>query len=285
MDVDLRPMTWEDIPLGMRLKELAGWNQTPADWDMLLSAGTGLVAVIDEIAAGTATVVGYGGTFSWVGMILVDPALRRRGVGTALLEAAIELGRQHGVVRLDATPQGEPLYRRLGFEMEYGLIRMQRPGGPLPVKAVPDLSADDCRLLPPDAIQEVSAYDAPIFGAPRSTILQALRQRAPQYAHCLARASGLAGYCLGRQGSGADQIGPLIAGEMGIAQALLLSALRNAGERDILLDVPTGCPEWVDFLHALGFVTQRPFTRMRLGSALESGPIEQQFLIAGPEIG
>ena len=32
-------MTVDDIPEAMRLKDLAGWNQTAADWERFLSAG------------------------------------------------------------------------------------------------------------------------------------------------------------------------------------------------------------------------------------------------------
>ncbi len=35
----LRKMTPGDIPYGMKLKSLAGWNQLEADWKMLLDAG------------------------------------------------------------------------------------------------------------------------------------------------------------------------------------------------------------------------------------------------------
>ena len=34
----LRTMTNADVPAGMRLKELAGWNQTAADWERFLEA-------------------------------------------------------------------------------------------------------------------------------------------------------------------------------------------------------------------------------------------------------
>src|ERR1700687_2743834 len=34
----LRIMTMADIPAGMRLKEIAGWNQTAADWKRFLEA-------------------------------------------------------------------------------------------------------------------------------------------------------------------------------------------------------------------------------------------------------
>ena len=278
-------MTPDDIPLGMRLKEAAGWNQTAVDWEMLLEAGVGLVAVVDDVVVGTATVVGYGQAFSWVGMVLVDPAFRRRGIGTALLDAAIVAGRRHGAVRLDATPQGEPLYRRLGFEVEYGLSRMRRSGALPSAAPAPDLSTERVELLAPEWMREVAAYDAPLFGARRDEILGALQRGAPRYALGVLREDRLAGYCLGRRGSDCDQIGPLMAEDVGIAQWLLEAALRNSEGGDVIVDVPTGRPGWTEFLACLGFVAQRPFTRMCLGSVRGFGQPDRQFAIAGPEIG
>lgn len=36
--IHIRLMTKTDIPAGMRLKDLAGWNQTPEDWLRFLVA-------------------------------------------------------------------------------------------------------------------------------------------------------------------------------------------------------------------------------------------------------
>ena len=49
----------------------------------------------------------------------VHPAVQRRGIGTALIRAAADLARQHGVASLglNATPDGERLYRTLGFSV------------------------------------------------------------------------------------------------------------------------------------------------------------------------
>lgn len=47
----------------------------------------------------------------------VHPDVQRRGVGTALIRAAADLARAHGATALglNATPEGEQLYRTLGF--------------------------------------------------------------------------------------------------------------------------------------------------------------------------
>src|SRR5438552_14164760 len=124
-----------DIPAGMRLKEVAGWNVTPSDWERFLRArpAGGCVAELDGRVCGTATTIGYEGRFAWIGMVLVDPESRGRGIGTRLLARAIEHLDALGVptLKLDATPQGEPIYAKLGFVSEYEIERWaldRRPG-------------------------------------------------------------------------------------------------------------------------------------------------------------
>ncbi len=295
-NIGLRPMTRADVPLGLRLTSLAGWNQTAADWQMLLAAGFGFVATYGAASVGTATVVPYGTSFSWIGMVLVDPAYRRRGVGTALLKRAIAEAMPYGCVRLDATPQGEPLYTRLGFRAEYGLLRLLRQPVALPrqhqempvTAAASELGISGnavCRTLDPVRLSELISFDAPIFGAARGGILGALVRNAPAYAFACPQDDALRGYCLGRSGAVCEQIGPLVADSGEIAQALLRRALGACGDRPVVVDAFAAKKGWVAFLQGLGFVVQRPYTRMVLGRDCPTGLPERQYAIAGAEVG
>jgi ribosomal protein S18 acetylase RimI-like enzyme len=65
--------------------------------------------------------------------VAVDPAFQRRGVGALLVRAGMERAREEGVpVMLEASPNGEKLYEKLGFvvvgEM---LLRGAGVGGPV----------------------------------------------------------------------------------------------------------------------------------------------------------
>src|SRR5437762_3238885 len=129
----LRIMTMADIPAGMRLKEIAGWNQTAADWKRFLEASPKgcFAAEEDGRICGTATTISFENRFAWVGMVLVDPQYRGRGIGTQLLKRAIEYldGLKIPAIKLDATPQGKPLYEKLEFVCEYEIERwtLRRP--------------------------------------------------------------------------------------------------------------------------------------------------------------
>src|SRR3989339_1326409 len=168
--IEIRTLTSADIPFGMMLKENAGWNQLPSDWARLIAAEPNgcFIARCDGRDVGTVTTTGYEKRFGWVGMFLVRPEMRRRGVGTKLLMHGIEYleKKEISVVRLDATAAGRPLYRKIGFVEEYLLERRQGIGESIGFS--PDLQ------ILPDAIDHVCAYDAPVFGADRSRVLNRL---------------------------------------------------------------------------------------------------------------
>jgi GNAT superfamily N-acetyltransferase len=286
--VTLRPMTQADIPLGMALKEQAGWNQTARDWEIILEASRGgnYVAVIGNKPVGTITTISYQARFSWLGMLLVHSDYRGQGIGTQLLKAAIAYAEQQGAIYLDATPAGKPLYQRLGFKEVSELIRMLRTGRESPsitVRALPQLGT-----ISPEYIYD---YDTPIFGADRRDILSCLYQNTPQYGFiCNAVAqsqtySPIIGYCLGRSGSQYEYIGPVVADSIQSAQKIVLTVLQVCGYGNVIMDVPTCNAHWVTWLTELGFVRLREYSRMILGSEHTFGQLEKQFAIAGPEFG
>src|ERR1043166_1113917 len=102
-------MTEQDIEAGLRLCRASGWNQLAADWRIFLECnGEGCrVEEIDGRVAGTAATLRYEDRFSWISMLLVDPEMRRRGIGTMLLEEALRVLGGTRSIRLDATPAGK----------------------------------------------------------------------------------------------------------------------------------------------------------------------------------
>lgn len=277
----LRPLEPADIPLGMRLCAAAGWNQNAQDWAALLrlSAGASFVACHNGGDAGTVTTVCYPGGLNWIGMVLVAPEYRRLGIGKRLLNAALAAAAERGVLGLDATPAGKPLYESLGFTTLYPLARWLRPPGPAPS------GERTCRPLDPAALAGLAAYDRAVFGADRTLLLADLARRAPDLAFVSASGDGPHGYCLGRRGRLYTQIGPLAAPNLTDARDLLLAALRACAGETVILDIPFHRPEWHQWLKELGFSEQRPFTRMRLGDWTLPERHADQLAIAGPEFG
>ncbi|MGH2564748.1 MAG: GNAT family N-acetyltransferase, partial [Ginsengibacter sp.] len=112
-----RPMTDNDIAAGMVLCRAAGWNQLARDWEILLHLNPDgcRVATINNKVIGTVTAIRYEKFFSWIGMVLVDPAFRGRGTGMQLLDEALRVLQNEETIKLDATPAGRKLYLKLNF--------------------------------------------------------------------------------------------------------------------------------------------------------------------------
>jgi GNAT superfamily N-acetyltransferase len=257
-------MTAADIPAGLRLCRAARWNQLEEDWRLFVEPPSGAWLIErDGAVVGTSALARYD-RLAWIAMMLVDPAERRAGHGARLLSAALDAAGGAPCIGLDATPLGEPLYRKFGFVESYSLMRMtssRLSPGPRVAAQVRNLS------------QAILAMDRDIFGADRSHLLTSLLSRAPESAWAI---DGR-GYCFGRPGHLYHQLGPVVAADAETATSLVAQALTS---HPCTMDVPLAHAEWA---RSLGFIEERRFTRMFLRGHQHPGDPSRQFAIAGPE--
>jgi len=277
--VSLREMTLDDVPGGLRLSQAAGWNQREADWRFLLERNPRrFVAAVDGgRVVGTGGAVVYGTDLAWVCMILVDPSERGRGIGTLVVQGVLDRLSGVATIGLDATPQGRGLYARLGFVDTSRLSRMEATGAsetaPSTARAVHPIDAE--------AMDAVLALDREVFGADRGDLLRWAARQAP--ALCVREEGRIAGYCFGRRGALARQIGPVVARDVATARALV-QASRGARAERVVLDASADRAEWRAALEADGFREERPLVRM-YRHARPPGRPEHQLAIFGPEFG
>jgi GNAT superfamily N-acetyltransferase len=278
--IRIRPMTVADVPLGMRLKTQAGWNQTEADWHrfLALQPDGGFVAELDGTAVGT-TIVFVVRSVAWVAMVLVDEAVRGRGIGTALMRHALAFVDERGVpsARLDATPLGRPVYEKLGFVAEYTL---RRYAGVLP----PTDRAPGVEPLRPALLPDVECIDEPIAGVERSRLLRRLFEDSPDTWRVVRRDETVLGFLASRPGATATHIGPCIAADEDVGRSLLADvAHRYAGQR-VFIDVPLPNEPARRAVEALGLTVHRELLRMGRGDPVTEA-IDLLWATSGPEKG
>jgi hypothetical protein len=218
-------------------------------------------------------------------MVLVDPSYRGRGIGTSLLEQTIEYLDELGIpcIKLDATPQGKPLYEKLGFLPEYEIERWT-----LRRVAVPAAGTSEASRFPdfaPSLLEEIFKTDREFFGANRTSLLKSLHRQAPALTAGIASKGKLQGYTFGRKGSFADHLGPWMANDAAVARTLLERFLISS-TRDVLI------VDWLksnmvagQLLRSFGFSYTRPLTRMYRGENAYPGRAERLCAILGPEFG
>ena len=275
-----RDLTADDVGDGLALCRESGWNQTEADWRMLLPPPSVFrAAVVDGRVVGSAGAMIYGDLIAWVCMVLVSPAQRGQGLGTRLVEQVLERLEAVRAVGLDATPKGQSVYARLGFEPTSSLARLLVIPGETPPRraegARPMTEADLARVLP---------RDEAVFGADRARVLRQAFASAPEYAWCVGPAEAIRAYGFGRHGATAEHIGPVVAETGAAATALVRACLGANPGRRFFLDAPAR-PEWREALSAMGFREQRPFTRMYRGGLFPTAQPERVYAAFGPELG
>jgi GNAT superfamily N-acetyltransferase len=279
-------MSHDDIPAGLRLCRLANWNQVAADWRFFLTSSPDAcrVAVDDDgRVIGTTATITYGGVFTWIGMVLVDPERRRDGIGTRLLHEALGAIGNATTARLDATPAGRRVYAPLGFEEEYELQRMVRPQTVGLRTEAFSFQRGRVRHMSDVDFANVARFDGEVFGADRRMLLERCRDEAPEYTW-IAGDARINGYLFGRHGHAFEHLGPLIAHDEETARLLISACVSAHPDKSFVIDTPLRA-SWTRWLESAGFTEQRPFTRMRRGVQHYRDRVDPLFAIAGPEFG
>jgi len=278
-------MTASDVPAAMRLKEAAGWNQIPQDWLGYLElepSGCFVGLVGDEVVA-SGTALAYDSKFGWIGMILVDPEHRRRGYATRMMETCLAYleGKRCLTQRLDATEAGAQVYQKFGFAQEAIVERWVRQAG----ATLPALEGDiQTSPIPDRQIAEISSWDAEAFGASRQELLAwYARNKAP--ALLAINCGNPLGYVMGRVGSSAYQIGPLVAEDIQVASRLAVDFLSVIPSRSVIADVSRDNPAAIELLERLGFTPSRRLLRMYRGKYPPPGRKDRVYFLAGFEFG
>ncbi len=268
----IRALVEEDIAGADRLRQQARWNQRPSDWLRLLRYQPKgcFVAESGGDIVGTVTTTSYERELGWIGMMLVDPNFQRRGIATALMTEALKFLDGTGIrcIKLDATPVGQHVYQRLGFETEWTFHRWTRTAR---------------RVAKPRAVNgspiafESDDLDLAAFGVCRQRYLDLLRPEARLVADN-------DGFGMLRSGQNADYLGPVTA-ESPEAASRIVSKLLPQTENEVYWDIPGPNVAAAKLARSLGFEPARDLTRMWTGSKLLQPDISLQYALADPGTG
>lgn len=262
----MRLLTSADIPLCCELSASAGWNQTPSDWERMITLEPLGCFGIEEDGriVATTTLLTYGSELAWVGMVLTHKDYQRRGYARELVTAALELAANRGVlcVKLDATDQGRPLYQSLGFEDEQPIERWRgQPEG---------LTASSAEWGPSPLYQ----LDLIAFGADRSRFLNTLGK---------SMITGGA-FAMGRPGAQTNHLGPCTARDYASAARVIKGVLATKPSEPWFWDILPANEAARSLAATLGFEPHRRLTRMTRGQSIR-GEEHMIYAIAGFEAG
>lgn len=238
-----------ELGAGLRLSTQAGWNQVAADWKrvMDLSPEGVFAGRLDGRVVATASVTSFGP--AWIGLILVDEALRGQGYGAAMFGRAIERARELGgeAVGLDASDLGRPVYLKKGF---VDVAPIDRWSGVL------RLAGTSSRLDPP-TLGALADLDRNACGADRAPLLGSLLAD-PDVQGGLLPGEG---YALLTPGRLHAHLGPIVAGDDAVFGRLLDHAAGLLRGAEVVVDA-LRTPSTSAVLTAHGLRIARRLTRM-----------------------
>ncbi|MEP7110577.1 MAG: GNAT family N-acetyltransferase [Ferruginibacter sp.] len=274
-----------DTEAGMNLSKAEGWNQTGRDWKRLIEnpGNVCMLAEGDDKVIGTTTAINYSNQLAWIGMVLVDKAYRGQGVSKSLLTDIFEKVAAFKSVKLDATPDGQQVYKKFGFKDEYLIARMTNT-------SFRNLFPEDDNDILPESIQfrhipEIIALDKLVFGVNRTQLFESLIKEYPGRSWLIKRNNRITGFALGREGNRYNQIGPVIASGSSDAKLLIMKALKGLENQAVVVDALCDKEDLVNWLNSIGFIKQRQFIRMYKEVNPFPGVADNQYLICGPEFG
>lgn len=196
------------------------------------------------------------GSMAYVALMAVDPALQRRGIGIALMDALTAWADQRSLcLELDASDMGAPLYERYGFrdDLETHIYRNETPGS----------VESPARRYHPDDLDALLACDRAAFGADRGEVLERFFNDPTKTTFV----DEVAGEIRGFAGSQtASVIGPIVASNALSAARLFATAHAAMGGPNRAC-IPCGNAAAIGIATALGFTRSRSLRHMIRGTS------------------
>lgn len=235
--IDITAFGPEHLEAAVRLSRQAGWPHRLEDWQMALALSEGVVAIEDARVVGTVLVTRYRADCATINMVIVDEAMRGRGLGRTLMDAALRIAGDRPL-RLVATVEGLALYEKLGFQETGRVLQHQGVVGAVAApRGIERATAAD--------VDAIAALDRRAFGADRKDLIAYL-SKAGELAvlHNEGRVSGFAAI---RPFGRGEVIGPVVAADLADAKALVAHFIAVRPRRFLRVDTTTdtGLAPWL----------------------------------------
>jgi hypothetical protein len=282
MDLGIRTLGRDEMPLVIDAAAREGWNPGLHDAVSFHAADAGGFFVAESAGepVGFISAVSYGGRFGFIGLYIVAPAWRGRGIGMRLWNEG--MGRLAGqVVGLDGVPAQQDNYRRSGFQLAWNNVRF---GG----FARHTEAAQSAHIVALTTIEfaALCADDRRVFPAPREAFLRAWTSVPDGAGLAWLEHGRLAGWGWIRRCREGHKIGPLVADDPGIADALFEALCKQVPEGDaVFLDIPLPNTQAIALAKAHRMHGVFETARMYAGGPVPECELERVYGITSFELG
>lgn len=239
-DLVIRSMIRSEVDDLVEWAAREGWNPGLHDAGIFWRTDPDAHLAAELVGGGATT--SYDGRFGFMGLFIMRPEFRGRGLGDHLWHARLGLLRDRlepgASIGMDGVFAMQHYYAEGGFEFSHRNLRFEADIPPAATSAAVDPHVVPLSTV---ALDDVLAYDRRCFPAPRRTFVEAWISQpdamAVGYVDDVLRGYGVARRC--RSGS---KFGPLFADDGDVAEALFTALSGFAAGGPAFLDAPENQP-------------------------------------------
>ncbi|MBE5105360.1 GNAT family N-acetyltransferase [Bacillus thuringiensis] len=233
------------------LSERIGWDYSLEEIDTILSSGIvyGMRNEKGEVIASAAIIL-YEGALASIGMVIVHPDYKGRGIGKTITDLCIKSVSAHTPIMLIATDEGKPLYEKLGFRTVSYVSKYICNSYNKNYKCVGNeeyiVNYEECDL------EEIIQIDEDAFGTNREEFLKCRIIQSEQCIVIKDIQQNVLGYGMSIQTPENKIIGPVVAKNDAMAMRIVHYLAREHNGK-LRIDVPEGKANFMKELEITGF--------------------------------
>lgn len=267
--IQFRQLSRGELDVVVKWAEEEGWNPGVHDAAAFWAADPeGFYGMfLEGELMGSASIVSYGGEMGFVGLFIVKPEWRGKGLGTQFWNFFIgrmkERLKPGATAALDGVFAMQEYYAKSGFVFLHRNLRMLGTGEKT---AVADEGVVDLSTMP---FETVVDYDRAHFGVARAEFLQSWITAEGGAALGVMRAGKLEGFGVVRPCHRGFKIGPLFADDAEVADRIFRGLSAHAAGQPLFLSIPENNAEAVELAKRHGLIECFGCARMVMGPVPE----------------
>ncbi|GAB6562997.1 GNAT family N-acetyltransferase [Bacillus mobilis] len=251
LEIKVERLREEQIGDIVALSSYIGWDYNREEIETIFDSGIvyGVWNEREKLIASAAIIL-YGEKLASIGMVIVHPNYKGRGIGKAITDACIKSVSVQTPIMLIATDEGKPLYEKLGFRVVSYVSKYICSSYNVNDYCVGNedymVKYEECDL------EEIIKLDENAFGTNREEFLT---KRMIQSEQCIVvkdKEQNVLGYGLSIQTSENKIIGPVVAKNDAMAMRIVHHLAREHNGK-LRMDVPKGKNGFMKELEITGF--------------------------------
>jgi ribosomal protein S18 acetylase RimI-like enzyme len=276
----IREMARHEVDLAISWATAEGWNPGIHDAETFYRTDPHgfFLGILDGKPVASISAVAYGDSYGFLGLYIVKPTFRGRGLGIEIWNRGMEYlqGRNIG---LDGVLAQQKLYERSGFRPCCRSLRYQGEGTGLGSKVA------GIEYLSEVPLDDLMAYDDQFFPEPRHLFIESWIRQPEGTALGSYSDGSLTGYGVLRKCQLGYKIGPLFADDAKAADVLFRALCGSAPRGSpVFLDTPQPNPAALDL--ARRYDMHLVFETVRMYNKKDPGlPMERIFGVTTFELG